>query len=195
MSTEHPDQGHPDLEHPDLEHPPDHPRSRRAVIWDAVMSVLALASLVPILWVEIMGLHWPHPRFKLLAAIDLVFVAIFAAELTRGLWRSKDRGAYLKRRWFEVPGLVPLYLDAFALLRIAQVLRLLRLLRLLRTVRALRRTRMLRMLDLLLNRHKLLHTPLITAVVVVVALASVCAVATDATKARTRAIVAARMVL
>ena len=147
--------------------PPDHPRSRKAVIWDAVMSVLALASLVPVLWVELAELHWPHPRFQWLAAIDLVFVAIFAAELARGLARADDRADYLKHRWFEVPGLVPLYLEAFALLRIAQLFRLLRLLRLLRTIRVLRQVRAFKVLDLLLNRHKLLHTALITAVVVI----------------------------
>ena len=146
---------------------PDHPRSREAVIWDAVMSVLALASLVPVLWVEFAELHWPQPRFKVLAAIDLVFVTIFTAELVRGLWRTNDRADYLKKRWFEVPGLFPLYLEAFALLRIAQLFRLLRLLRLLRTIRSLRQIRAFKVLDLLLNRHKLLHTTLITAIVVV----------------------------
>jgi voltage-gated potassium channel len=152
---------------------PDHPRSRRAVIWDLLMSVLALASLVPVLWVELAELHWPHPRFKWLAAIDLVFVAIFAAEFLYGLRRTDDRVGYLKRRWFEVPGLVPLYLEAFALLRVAQLFRLLRLLRVLRTIKALRRTRVFKLLDLLLNRHKLLHTALITAVVVVTLAAAV----------------------
>jgi len=171
VATHEPKPDPPEYPSPQDSH--DHPRDRRAVFWDLTMAVLALASLMPVFWVELEGLHWPDARFKMLAAVDLVFVMIFAGDLAVGLWRADDRRDYIRHRWFELPGLIPLYLDAFALLRISQLLRLLRLLRLMRTIGALRRTRALRVLDLLLNRHKLLHTALITGAVVVTLAAAV----------------------
>jgi voltage-gated potassium channel len=149
---------------------PDGPQQqehRARVTWDLVMAVLAFASLLPVLYVEVLGLRWPEPRFQWIAAIDLGFVLIFAGDLVVGLRRARDRGQFLRNRWYELPGLVPLYLEAFAFLRVAQVLRLTRLLRLLRTFGALRRTRALKILDKLINRHKVLHTALVTSVVVV----------------------------
>jgi voltage-gated potassium channel len=142
-------------------------RPRHHVLWELVMAVLAIASLVPVVVVELADLRWPDPRFQLLAAIDLLFVVVFAVDLAIGLRRAPDRGAFLRQRWYELPGLIPLYLEAFALLRAVQVLRLTRLLRLLRTFGALRRTRALKVLDHLINRNKLLHTALVSAVVVV----------------------------
>lgn len=140
---------------------------RARVTWDAVMAVLAFASLVPVLYVEFLELRWPDPAFQWIAAIDLVLVLIFAGDLLVGLRRARDRWQFLRNRWYELPGLVPLYLEAVAFLRIAQVLRLTRLLRLLRTLSALRRTRALKILDRLVNRHKVLHTALVASVVVV----------------------------
>lgn len=138
------------------------------MVWDLTLAALAVVSLVPVFWVEMENLSWPDPRFQTLAAIDLALVLIFAGDLGFALWRSTDRWALLGRRWYELPGLVPLYAEGVAMLRVSQVLRLTRLLRVLRTITALRRLRSLEVLDRLINRHKLLHTAMTAAVVVVV---------------------------
>jgi len=144
----------------------------RRVTWDVVMAALALLSLIPVMWVELAGLHFTDPRFQLLAALDLVLVLVFAADWMIELRRAPDRRAYAREHWFELIGMVPLYLEAVAVLRVAQVLRLARVLRVLRAFTALRRVRALHVLDILINRHKMLHTALVAAVVVV-ALAAV----------------------
>ncbi|MFP2913249.1 ion channel, partial [Pyxidicoccus sp. 3LFB2] len=140
--------------------------SRVLALRDFVMMVLALASLGPIFYVELEGLSWPAPRFQLLAAIDLGFVLIFLADFLWGLSRAKDRWGFLRRHWYELPGLVPLYAESFSLLRAAQLLRLARVLRILRLVSAYRRFRGLAVLDALFNRYKLGHTLLVSSAVV-----------------------------
>ncbi len=145
----------------------DEQQHHARVTWDLVMAVLAFASLLPVLYVEVLELRWPDPRFQWIAAIDLGFVLVFACDLAVGLRRASDRWEFLRHRWYELPGLIPLYLEAVAFLRVAQVLRLTRLLRLLRTLSALRRTRALKILDRLINRHKIVHTALVASVVVV----------------------------
>ena len=144
----------------------------RRVTWDVVMAALALLSLIPVMWVELAKLHFTDPRFQLLAALDLVLVLVFAVDWMIELRRAPDRRAYAREHWFELIGMVPLYLEAVAFLRVAQVLRLARVLRVLRAFTALRRVRALHVLDILINRHKMLHTALVAAVVVV-ALAAV----------------------
>lgn len=144
----------------------------RRVTWDVVMAALALLSLIPVMWVELAGLRFGDPRFQLLAALDLVLVIVFAADWMIELRRAPDRRAYAREHWFELIGMVPLYLEAVAVLRVAQVLRLARVLRVLRAFTALRRVRSLHVLDILINRHKMLHTAVVAAVVVV-ALAAV----------------------
>lgn len=139
---------------------------RAPALRDLVMMVLALASLGPIFYVELEGLQWPDPRFQVLAAIDLVFVCVFLGDFLWGLWRARDRGDFLRRHWYELPGLVPLYAEGLSLLRAAQFLRLARLVRLLRVLTAYRRMRTLAVLDALFNRYKLGHTLLISFIVV-----------------------------
>ncbi|NVJ04814.1 ion transporter [Myxococcus sp. AM001] len=140
--------------------------SPRLALRDFLMSVLALVSLVPILYVEMAGLRWPEPRFQVLAAIDLGFICIFLGDFLWGLFRAERRTAFLRSRWFELLGLVPLYAEAFSLLRVTQLLRLARVLRLLRVVSSYRRIRSIAVLDALLNRYKLGHTILIASAVV-----------------------------
>jgi voltage-gated potassium channel len=139
----------------------------RRVTWDVVMAALALLSLIPVMWVELAGLHFADPRFQVLAALDLGLVLLFGADWMIELRRAPDRRAYAREHWYELLGMVPLYLEGVAFLRVAQVLRLARVLRALRAFTALRRVRSLHMLDVLINRHKMLHTALVAAVVVV----------------------------
>jgi voltage-gated potassium channel len=140
--------------------------SRLQALWNLVMVGLALASLGPILWVELEGIHWPDPRFQLFAAVDLCFVLVFLGDFLVGLARAEDRKAYWKRHWYELPGLIPLYAEALSWLRMAQLLRLARVLRLLRAMAAYRRLRSVAVLDVLLNRNKLGHTMLSSVLVV-----------------------------
>jgi voltage-gated potassium channel len=139
---------------------------RRSALRDFVMMVLALLSLGPILYVELEGLQWPSPRFQVLAAIDLGFVCVFLGDFLWGLARTKDRWDFLRRHWYELPGLMPLYAEGLSLFRAAQLLRLARLLRLLRLFSAYRRMRTLAVLDALFNRYKLGHTLLVSSAVV-----------------------------
>ncbi|WP_224242785.1 ion transporter [Hyalangium gracile] len=140
--------------------------SRRQVFLDLAMTVLAVLSLGPILWVELEGIRWPDPRFQWVAAIDLVFVFIFLADFLLRLARALDRKAFWRSHWYELLGLVPLYAETFSFLRIAQVLRFTRVLRLLRAVMAYRRLKTLTFLDVLFNRSKLGHVLLVAAGVV-----------------------------
>lgn len=140
--------------------------SRPKALWNLVMVGLALASLGPILWVELEGIRWPHPRFQLFAAVDLCFVLVFLGDFVVGLARAKERKAFLKRHWYELPGLIPLYAEALSWLRMAQLLRLARVLRLLRAMSAYRRLRSVAFLDVLLNRNKLGHMLLASCLVV-----------------------------
>lgn len=144
----------------------------KRVVWDVFMAGLALASLVPVIWIELSDLEYADPRFQTAAAIDLVIVIIFAGDWVVELRKAPNRGRWLREHWYELLGMMPLYLEGIAVLRAMQVLRLARVLRLLRAFTALRRLRALRVLDVLINRHKMLHTTTVTAVVVV-ALASV----------------------
>ena len=159
---------------PDAPPPPAPPEARlsRAEVWNGVLGVLALLSLGPILLVEAQDLQWPDPRFQRLAALDLVFVLLFLGDFVVGIARATDRRAYLKRHWYELPGLVPLYFEGVAWLRVAQVLRVARLLRLLRAMKALNHLRGMAFVDRVLRRNKLAHS-LVIATLVVLAMATV----------------------
>ncbi len=132
------------------------------------MAVLALVSLIPVLWVELTNLQFSDPRFQRLAAIDLAIVLVFLLDWMNGLRRASDRRAWLRRHWFELLGMMPLYLEGVVVLRVMGLLRLTRVLRLLRAFTALRRIRALLLLDVIINRHKMLHTAVVASVVVVV---------------------------
>jgi len=142
------------------------------VLLDLALAVLAVLSMGPILWVELEGVEWPDPRFKWLAAIDLVFVLIFLGDFLRGLTLARDRRAYWRSHWYELLGLVPLYLEALSWLRFAQLLRFTRVLRLLRALTAFRRLKTLTFLDVLFNRGKLGYV-LMSSAVVVLSLATI----------------------
>lgn len=150
----------------------DPKKLRRRIAWDLMIAALALLSLIPVMWIELADLEFGDSRFQALAAIDLAIVLVFAADWIIELRRAERRRAWIAAHWYEVLGMIPLYFEAFAVLRVAQVLRLARVLRILRAFTALRRVRSLHVLDVLINRHKLLHTTIVSAVVVV-ALAAV----------------------
>jgi voltage-gated potassium channel len=142
------------------------------VAWDVFMAGLALISLILVAWVELENLQFSDPHFQWIAALDLAIVIAFMFDWGIALRRAPDRRAWFRGHWYELLGMVPLYVEGVAALRALQLMRLTRVLRVLRAFTTLRRLRMLHFLDVLINRHKMLHTALVSAVVVV-ALAAV----------------------
>jgi voltage-gated potassium channel len=148
-------------------------RTKRRAAWDGALALLSILSLLLIFFVEFSGLRWPDPTFQWLAALDLAVVLVLAADLVASWVVAPDRKAWLRQRWFEIPGLVPLYAESLSLLRFTQLLRLARVFRLLRAVTVLKRgRRTFTFLDELLNRNKLGHA-LVLSMIVVVAMAAV----------------------
>jgi voltage-gated potassium channel len=146
---------------------------KRRAYWELAMVALALASIGPIVWIELEGLQWPHPTFQLVAAIDLGVVLILGTDFSFRLWRADGRARFFKENWVELLGLVPLYAESLSWFRLARLLRLGRVLRLLRVVTAMQRmNRTFRFLDVLINRSKLGYV-LVLAAAVVVSMASV----------------------
>src|SRR5688500_3158081 len=85
--------------------------------WDWLMFVLASGSLAIIGWVEYHDLAWADPSFQVLAGIDLAIVLAFSLELIVRFVRSSDRWGFVRANWYDLPGLVPLYAEAFSWLR------------------------------------------------------------------------------
>jgi voltage-gated potassium channel len=107
--------------------------------WDLFMLVLAMASFALVAIVELKDLDWPDSEFKNWALVDLGFVGIFFIEFVIGFARSKNRVQFLKANWFDLPGLLPLYIESLSWLRAMRLLRIMRVLRLLRLIPAVHR--------------------------------------------------------
>jgi voltage-gated potassium channel len=112
-------------------------QTRRKAQWDLFMVVVALASLVPIVLVEVRDLHWSDPLFRKLALYDLGFVAFFFCELSYRFVRADDKKKFFRQNWYELIGLVPMYAESLAWLRAVRVVRIFRVFRALRTLRAI----------------------------------------------------------
>lgn len=139
-------------------------RLRLDAIAELALLALTLFSLGLIAWVELQDLRWPDPRFKVAATIDLALVAVFLVDFVVRALRAADRREYLRRHWYDVLGLIPLYAESLSWLRLARLVRVARILRLLRvlsTTKPFQRT--FRFLDELLSRNKLGHALLASA--------------------------------
>ncbi len=106
-------------------------RATAALAWDAFMLLLALGSVGLVLWFETADLT-PQQRTNILR-LDLLVVFIFLADWIAALLRAPDRARYVRRAWWEILGMIPLYVSS------AGVLRFLRLLRVFRVLRAISR--------------------------------------------------------
>ncbi|MBI4362537.1 MAG: potassium channel family protein [Euryarchaeota archaeon] len=109
---------------------------KREVAIDLAMVVLAVVSVVLIL-VEFLVVLSPGD-LVLLYAVDLAIVGVFAAEFYTKVRREERKGAYARRHWYELVGMLPSVLFAaleneaflgvvargFRLLRVARILRL-----------------------------------------------------------------------
>jgi voltage-gated potassium channel len=142
-------------------------RRLRAAWWNTGLAALAFASLGIIAYVELSGLHFNDRTFRILAAIDLGIVLVFATDLAISFLRASSKARWLKSHWYEILGLVPLYAETLSFFRIAQLSRLARVLPLLRAASAFRHARpSLRFLDTLFNRGKLGHALFVLAGIV-----------------------------
>lgn len=99
------------------------------------MVLAAVASLVPLVIVELRELSWPDPRFRTLALVDLAFVVFFAGELVVRFARAEDKKKFVRENWWEVLGLVPLYAESAAWLRATRAFRLFRVFRAMRALK------------------------------------------------------------
>lgn len=144
------------------------------LVWDVLMMALALLSVGFVIWVEVYDLEPEDDLFLRLAYWDLAIVALFLGEF---LWRwtaSTDKREFWKRNWWELPGLVPLYLEVLstqvgplAWLRAFRLLRVVRVLRLFRAIGALRRLRQnVRFINKVLEESRLGYTLLVAGGVV-----------------------------
>lgn len=120
---------------PDVRGEEDFVRFRR----DLFMTLLALASIGMVVYVEWTDLSWSDPLFRQLAALDLAIVAVFLGEFLLRLRSAENRKRFLWENWYDLVGLVPLYADSISLLRGFRLLRVLRIARLFRAVHAVRR--------------------------------------------------------
>ncbi len=117
------------------------PEPTRVGRWEAFMLFATIASLVLVAYVEVRDIEPPSSTFRLLATLDLAFVALFLGDFVARLIRAEDRARFLRANWIDLTGLVPLWAEGLSWLRAFRVLRVLRVVRLVpagrRAVRAL----------------------------------------------------------
>lgn len=101
--------------------------------WDLFMVALALFSVAVVLWFETGRLSVAAQERLIL--IDFAVVAIFLADWIWWLYKSEDNRTYIKRTWWDLLGMVPLYFASVGFLRFFRLLRLLRILRAFRTLK------------------------------------------------------------
>lgn len=94
------------------------------------MVFLALVSIGFLVYDELR--HPEGETRRWLIIVDAGIVGLFIVEFLLRWRRADDRGAFLRRNWWEIPGMVPMavgelgFLRLFRLVRVANVLRLLR---------------------------------------------------------------------
>lgn len=103
------------------------------------MVLLAVVSLL-LLAAEDSGYVPPQHR-STLVWVDLVIVGVFLFEYVARLRRQKEKGAFIVRNWYELPGMIPIIpgLEAYAAVRWFRLLRIFRILRLFGALRRFER--------------------------------------------------------
>lgn len=146
----------------DQERSPESPRLAR----DLAMVALAVFSIGLILYDEI-----AHPTGTARDAvlfIDFAVVVVFLLEFLVRLWRADSKRAFLKRNWYEIPGLVPMIAGEASFLRFFRLARLVRVFRLFRLVAVVARLRRAnRIADRFLAASHLLTVAVVTASVMI----------------------------
>ena len=95
--------------------------------WESFMVVLAVLSVALVVWHDqaTVSQTW-RDRMVL---IDLAIVILFAVEWVVRLVRCEDRAGFVRRNWYDLPGLVPLALSSSGIWRLFRLFRVVRLLR------------------------------------------------------------------
>lgn len=138
---------------------------RMALGRDLFMTVLAVASIVILVYDEVAD---PAPAtHEALVLVDWAIVGVFAGEFAWRAWRSEDRRRFLKRNWWELPGMVPMAAGEAGFLRAFRLVRAVRVVRIVRVVGALARLKRLnRVAGSFVARSHLMKTATVTTVVV-----------------------------
>lgn len=109
--------------YPGAEEPQDHPRKPPALWTDLAMLVLAIVSVVLVVWITFFPVA--PDTYRVIATLDVIICGIFAVEF---LWRWRRAGwpwTYPFVYWYEVLGMIPVtnpLFRSFRLLRIVVVL-------------------------------------------------------------------------
>jgi voltage-gated potassium channel len=94
----------------------------RNVNRDLLMVVLALVSIAILVYDEM-----EHPLGDLrlgLVVVDLAIVVVFVVEFVARLRAAPDKKAFLKRTWYEIPGMGPMALGELGFLRFFRLFRI-----------------------------------------------------------------------
>lgn len=133
---------------------------------DLFMVTLAVASIVILVYDEVV--EPPPATHQALVMVDMAIVVIFVGEFAWRLWRTTDRWRFLKRNWWELPGMVPMAVGDAGFLRAFRLVRAVRLVRVVRAVSVLARMRRLnRVAGSFVARSHLMHTATLTTILVV----------------------------
>jgi voltage-gated potassium channel len=98
------------------------PSRRSSIARDVVMVALALFSIGLLIYDEMR-----HPVGTLrtaLVALDLVIVVVFVAEFLYRWREAEDKGAFFRRTWYEIPGMVPMAAGELGFLRFFRLFRI-----------------------------------------------------------------------
>ncbi len=133
---------------------------------DVFMTVLAVASIVILVYDEVA--EPPSATHEALILVDWVIVAVFAGEFAWRAWRTDDRRRFLRRNWWELPGMIPMAAGEAGFLRAFRLVRAVRIVRIVRVVSVVGRMKRLnRVTRSFLARSHLMKTMTVTTVVVV----------------------------
>src|SRR5688572_25993546 len=90
---------------------------------DLVMVALAVLSIAIVIYDE-MNRPVGTLRTTLILA-DLLIVVVFIVEFVVRFRAAPDKGAFLKRTWYEIPGMIPMIVGELGFLRFFRLFRIL----------------------------------------------------------------------
>ena len=111
--------------------PAPEPPRKLLFAWDALMVLLAIASMAIVVLHD--GTDDPALRERLVL-LDYLLVAVFLFDFLWDLRRSADRARYLRRNWWALLGMVPIAATGLDYLRFLRIVRALRVLRAFRSL-------------------------------------------------------------
>ena len=118
------------------------PKSLDETILDEIIIVVLSLVSVALLIFEVVSDTSPE-QLRFLEQIDVGIAFVFLGEWVLNLARAKERGRYLRHRWWELLACIPISSDLARALRGVRLLRIVRLVRLLRVARLAVRVEML----------------------------------------------------